>query len=214
MIKDIKIVSFDVEGTLVTTDFSAAIWFEGIPGDYAAKHGMTFEQAKQFVFDEYAKVGDQRAEWYDINHWMRHFDLGSSDKFLARYRDRVQLYPEVLDVLESLGKKYPLIVCSATPREFLAHLLDGLKPYFREIFSSISDFKSPKTREFYESVCGKMNAAPEQILHIGDNLQYDYQSAADAGLHAWYLDRKEEQKDHRKSMKTLAGLKDLLLNSN
>jgi HAD superfamily hydrolase (TIGR01549 family) len=209
--KDIKIVSFDVEGTLVTTDFSAAIWFEGIPGDYAARHSMPFEQAKQFVLDEYARVGDQRAEWYDINYWMKHFDLGSSDKFLARYRDRVQLYPETMEVLETLGMKFPLIVCSATPREFLAHLLEEIKPYFLEIFSSTSDFKSPKTQEFYGRVCGRMNATPPQILHVGDNLQYDYQSASDAGLHAYYLDRKDEQKDHQKSMKTLVGLKDLLL---
>jgi HAD superfamily hydrolase (TIGR01549 family) len=209
--KDIKIISFDVEGTLVTTDFSSAIWFEGIPGDYAAKHSLPFEEAKQFVFDEYARVGDQRAEWYDINYWMDHFGLGSSEKFLARYRDRVQVFPEVIDVLDSLGAKYKMIVCSATPREFLAHLLDDLKPYFIEIFSSTSDFKSPKTRDFYKNICQKMEATPKNILHIGDNLQFDYQSAADAGLHAYYLDRKDEQKDHQKSMKTLSGLKDLLL---
>jgi HAD superfamily hydrolase (TIGR01549 family) len=211
--KDIKIVSFDVEGTLVTTDFSAAIWFEGIPGDYAARHSIPFEQAKQFIFDEYAKVGDQKMEWYDINYWMNHFELGSSDKFLARYRDRVQIFPEVIDVLESLGKKYDLIVASATPREFLTHLLDGLKPYFSEVFSSTSDFKSPKNQDFYAGICRKMNATPHDILHVGDNLQFDYQSASDAGLHAYYLDRRDEQKDHKKSMKTLAGLKDLLLGS-
>jgi len=210
---NIKIVSFDVEGTLVTTDFSAAIWFEGIPGDYAAKHNIPFEEAKQFVFGEYAKVGDQRTEWYDINYWMKHFDLGSSDKFLAKYRDRVKLFPESMDVLESLGTKYDLIVASATPREFLTHLLDGIKPYFIEIFSSISDFKSPKTRDFYKNICRKMNTSPHHILHVGDNLQFDYQSASDAGLNAYYLDRKEEQKDHRMSMKTLTGLKDLLLRS-
>ena len=28
--KNIKVVSFDVEGTLTTTDFSYAIWFESI----------------------------------------------------------------------------------------------------------------------------------------------------------------------------------------
>jgi len=209
--KNIKIVSFDVEGTMVTTDFSAAIWFEGIPGDYAQKHSISFEKAQKFVFDEYSKVGDQRMEWYDINYWMKHFELGDSDKFLARYRDRIHLFPEVKDVLQSLNRKYILIVASGTPREFLAHLLKDISGYFTEIFSSTSDFRSTKNYDFYTGICRKMNASPEQIIHIGDNLQFDYETATEAGLNAYYLDRKEEQKDHRKSMKSLSGLKDLLL---
>ena len=136
----IEIVSFDVEGTLVTTDFSASIWFEGIPRDYACKHNLPFEESQRIVFDEYAKIGDQQMEWYDINYWMHKFDLGSSDKFLAKYKDRIQLFPDVKDVLSALSQKYKLIVASGTTREFLALLLEKIGPYFIEIFSSTSDF--------------------------------------------------------------------------
>ena len=41
----IKVVSFDVEGTMVTTDFSYAIWFEMIPQRYAERWGLSFAEA-------------------------------------------------------------------------------------------------------------------------------------------------------------------------
>jgi len=37
---EIKIVSLDVEGTLATTDFSSAVWFEAIPRQYAERYGV------------------------------------------------------------------------------------------------------------------------------------------------------------------------------
>ncbi|HJX03193.1 MAG TPA: HAD family hydrolase [Dehalococcoidia bacterium] len=209
----IEIVSFDVEGTLVTTDFSAAIWFEGIPGDYAARYGLTLAEAEKIVYDEYARIGDQNMEWYDINYWMKKFDLGSPDKFLARYRDRIHLYPEVVDVLQSLGEKFKLIVASGTPREFLAHLLKDIEHHFSMIFSSTSDFKSTKNPDFYFGICRQMNSSAPAIVHVGDNLQFDFHSAARAGLLAYYLDRKDEQKEGQCGMKSLTELKDLLLNN-
>lgn len=210
---NIQIVSFDVEGTLVTTDFSASIWFEGIPGDYAIKHRLSFKEAQRVVFNEYAMIGDQNMEWYDINFWMRKFDLGSSDKFLAKYSSRIQLFPEVIDVLDSLHQGFKLIVASGTPREFLRYLLGDIATYFAEIFSSTSDFKSIKNLTFYREVCQKMQTAPDNILHIGDNLQFDFQHASEAGLHAYYLDRKEEHQGHLKGLKSLAELKHILLDT-
>jgi len=34
---EIKIISFDVEGTLVSPDFSQAVWYEGIPALYSQR---------------------------------------------------------------------------------------------------------------------------------------------------------------------------------
>ncbi|TET40573.1 MAG: hypothetical protein E3J65_00725 [Dehalococcoidia bacterium] len=74
----IKVVSFDVEGTLVTPDFSRAVWYEGIPSLYAKRNGISFEEARSMVEDCYLKVGDQRREWYDIKYWFQRFQLGEA----------------------------------------------------------------------------------------------------------------------------------------
>jgi HAD superfamily hydrolase (TIGR01549 family) len=203
------IISFDVEGTLVTTDFSAAIWFEGIPESYAKKYGMSFEQGRKAVMQEYEKVGDQRIEWYDINYWVNKFGIGSSYELLKRYRNKIGIYPEVTEVLQELSQQYRLIICSGTPREFLVHLLQDIEGYFTDIFSSTSDFKSVKNRNFYDGICRKMESAPEQIVHVGDNYQFDFQEPMQIGLQAYYLNRGDSEKKDN-TIQSLLELKNLL----
>jgi len=136
----IKLVSFDLEGTLVTPDFSQAVWHEGIPALYAARNGISHEKAKAEVQKEYQKVGDQRLEWYDIKYWVRCFDLDGYQELLESCRSMVAYYPEVLPVLSSLGKTYPLIVTTGTAGEFLSYLLSKIKGCFVRVFSSVSEY--------------------------------------------------------------------------
>ena len=188
--KNIKVISFDVEGTLVTTDFSYAIWFDAIPRKYAIKHGISVEQAKQTVIEEYEKIGDQRLEWYDINYWFRKFELGSYRTAMQEYQNLVCYYPEVIQLLKSLNNHYQLIATSGSPHEFLQHLLQDIRHYFHRVFSSVSDYRQTKTEEFYRQLCQELNVMPEQIVHIGDNWQFDYINASTIGLKAFFIDRK------------------------
>lgn len=201
----VKIISFDVEGTLVTTDFSYAIWFEAIPQKYCQKHGMPFEQAKKAVMKEYEKVGDQRVEWYDIKYWFQKFDLGDYQPAMEQYQDRVQYFPEVRELLTSLNGKYKVIATSGSPKEFLQHLLRDIKPYFYRVFSSISDYKQVKTRDFYQKLCQELDVVPEQILHIGDNWQFDFNAPKDMGIQVLYLDRQGKD-NHPSSLTDLTQL--------
>ena len=206
----VEIVSFDVEGTLVTTDFSYAIWFEAIPECYAERYSVDFKQAKKLVEDEYQKVGDQRLEWYNINYWFDKLDLGNPEPVMKRCEDKVHYYPEVGNVLASLNGRYKLIVASGSPREFLLHLLRDIEPHFTKVFSSISDYEQLKTPEFYLEICHVMKIRPEQLVHIGDNRQFDFIAPSVIGINAFHLDRKG-QTDYQRSLTNLAQLKVLLL---
>jgi HAD superfamily hydrolase (TIGR01549 family) len=205
----IKIVSFDVEGTLVTTDFSYAIWFEGIPQRYAERHGLTIEQAKNIVRTEYEKIGDQRPEWYDIKYWFTKFDLGNHEPSMEQYHHKVGYYPEVMETLTSFSKNYKLIATSGSAREFLSHLLRDIEPHFYRVFSSTSDQKQPKTQAFYLKICQDLKVMPGQILHVGDNWQFDYVSARDIGINAVFLDRNGTG-NFQDSINNLKGLQDRL----
>ena len=205
-----KVVSFDVEGTLVTPDFSYAIWFEAIPRFYAQQNGVDFAQAKWIVEQEYQKAGALGLEWYDIRYFFRKLDLDVSDSMIERYQSKVCYYPEVKDVLASLHGKYKLVVASSSQREFLCHLLRDIEPCFAEIFSSVSDYEHLKTPEFYLNICRAMGTMPEQVIHIGDNWQSDFVSPTQAGIHAFYLDR-EGQADCQNSLLSLEQLKVHLL---
>ncbi len=185
----IKVVSFDAEGTLVTTDFSYSIWYEAIPQKYAERYGVDFATARGVIEAEYKKVGDQRLEWYDVRYWFKRFGLGSPEPVMADYRHRVAYYPEVKDVLTALSQQYTLIVASGSMREFLCHLLEDIEPYFGRVFSSLSDYRQLKTPEFYQEICKEMGVCPEQIVHVGDNREFDFVSPRKVGIHAFYLDR-------------------------
>jgi len=186
---NIRIISFDVEGTLATTEFSAAIWFEMIPQRYAARYGIDFNEALNQVRQAYDMVGENRLEWYDVQYWFDRFDLGRADIAMDKLQCRVRYYPETIEVLDKLAKHYKLCVASGSPRPFLKHLLYNVEHYFTAIFSSVSDFKQIKTADFYRIMCRKLGVDPKQIVHVGDNLQFDFNEPSSVGIKAFHLDR-------------------------
>lgn len=207
--KQIELISFDAEGTVVTPDFSQAIWHEAIPVLYAQKQGLNLAQAKRHVVEEYGKIGDQRLEWYDIEYWFSYLGLGSSESMIQGCLDKIGYYPEVIEVLSSLASEYKLIVASGTPLELLHCLLRDIKPYFVRIFSSISHYRQLKNPDFYIRICEEMGVKPSRVIHVGDNWQFDFLNARQAGINALYLDR--SGRNHQESLTDLSQLKQLLI---
>ena len=207
--RQLELISFDAEGTLVTPDFSETIWHEAIPALYAQKQGLDFAQAKRRIVEEYSRIGDQRLEWYDIEYWFDHLGLGSSEPVIQSCLNRIRYYPEAIDVISSLASEYKLIVASGTPLELLHLLLQDMKPYFVRVFSSVSHYKQLKSPDFYLRICAEMGVKPSQVIHVGDNWQFDFLNSRQAGINAFYIDR--SGKNHHESLSDLTQLKDLLV---
>jgi putative hydrolase of the HAD superfamily len=191
----IRVISLDMDGTLVKSRFVDKVWMEGIPSLYAEKAGLDYPAAKEYVIGEYTKIGSDHLEWYDLKYWIDKFGLAiSKGELLELYEDEIEIYPEVREALDSLLENYDLVVTSNAAREFIDIELDGLEDYFRETFSATSDFRDVKKSPLiYGAVCAHMKAKPIEVLHIGDHYSYDYESALDAGLEALFLDRKGER---------------------
>jgi len=207
--KQVELISFDAEGTLVTPDFSETIWHEAIPALYAQKQGLNFAQAKKCIVEEYGRVGDQRLEWYDIEYWFSYLGLGSSEPVIQSCLNKICYYPEITEVLSSLASEYRLIVASGTPLELLNLLLRDIKPYFARIFSSTSHYSQLKNPDFYLRICEEMGVKPSQVIHVGDNWQFDFLNARQAGINAFYIDR--SGRNHQESLSDLIQLKCLLI---
>ena len=47
-----RIISFDMDGTLIASEFTDWVWGHGIPTLYAEKTGLPFERAKEAVETE------------------------------------------------------------------------------------------------------------------------------------------------------------------
>jgi len=193
--KSLKIISFDVDGTLVDLEYNDLIWFKEIPELVAKKKKINFEKSLKYVYEEYNKLGEHNLNWYDINYWITYFRLKvSPKKILEKYESQVKIFPEVIPLLEELKKNFILIVITAMPREFLVPKMKKLKKYFKFSFSALSDFKELKNSEIYLKISKTLNVCPEQILHIGDHWEFDYLAAQKAGMNTIYLDRSNTKK--------------------
>jgi HAD superfamily hydrolase (TIGR01549 family) len=193
-----KIISFDMDGTLVDPEFTEWVWGHGIPTLYAEKMGIPFEEAKAFVVNEYLKVGEGAIEWYDIKYWFQFFQLEQSWKGLMKgYTDKINIYPDVNHILECLKDRFLLVLTSNAGREFIDVEMEatGLGRYFDRIFSATSDFNEvKKTKGFYQRICQILGVRPYEIVHVGDHYEFDYVVPRSLGIHTFYLNRSGEQK--------------------
>jgi len=190
--RGVKVVSFDVDGTLVDRRFCDLVWERGVPGLYARKEGLDLERAREYVLGEYRKVGERRLEWYDIRYWFRRLGLGEEWRELLRdYEREIVLYPEVPGVLENLSGEYPLVVTSNSAREFLDVELREIGRCFARVFSATSDFgRVKKTASVYRRVCEALNVEPREMAHVGDHRNFDSLVPRRLGVQAFYLDRR------------------------
>ncbi len=103
-----------------------------------------------------------------------------------------ELYPEVTDVLGALHGRFELSVVSnfdGRLRMILEHL--GVSKYFRHIFLS-SELGADKPDPLIFRLATKLSGfSPNNILHVGDDPERDWQAAAKAGLRVFELDRRK-----------------------
>lgn len=194
----IRIISFDMDGTLVDPEYTDWVWLHGIPVLYAEKTKTSFEESKHFVVEEYLKVGEGAIEWYDIKYWFRFFQLERSWKDLMhQYVDKIRIYPDVNDILDQLKGRFPIILTSNAGREFINVEMEatGLRRYFDRIFSATSDFgEVKKTMGFYQRICQLLGVHPREMIHVGDHYEFDYLVPRSLGIRSFYLDRSGERK--------------------
>ncbi|UCF49588.1 MAG: HAD family hydrolase [Thermoplasmatales archaeon] len=194
----IKVVSFDLDGTLVKSTFADKVWLEGLPKLYSKEKNISIKQAKQYIYKLYEKVGESRKEWYDIDWWFKRFDLKQSWKnLLDNYKHYIKLYNDTIETLDKLTKKFKLIIISNAKKEFIEIQLGetNIKPYFDHVFSSLSDFNLvKKTPEVYIKVLNFLKLKSNEIIHIGDNLEFDYKCPQRIGIKSIYLDRNKTKK--------------------
>lgn len=191
----IKVLSFDVDGTLVDGKFADQFWNEGVPQLYAEKEGMTFEEARGYLQGRYDEIGDCDLRWYLPEYWYNELGIdGNPRDLIKEYTCEIHVFPEVPDVLERLSEKYLLIASSNAPRMFLEESIKRLCKYFNHTFSSTTDFGMvKKLPDFYYNLFEVLKIGPEEMAHVGDHFEFDYEVPTKAGVKSFFLDRKNKR---------------------
>jgi len=209
----IKIISFDLDGTLVKSDYADKVWLEGLPKLYSEEKNVPLKKAKSYIFDFYKKVGESRKEWYDIAWWFQKFKMNSSWRnLLYKYKDDIKLFPETIETLELLKEKFKLIIISNAKSEFIDIQIKhtNIKPYFKCVFSSLSDFDLvKKTPDVYKQILEILKVQSDEIIHLGDNFEFDYISPKKIGIASIYLDRNKKENGEN-TIYSLSELKNIL----
>src|SRR2546430_8456184 len=101
-----------------------------------------------------------------------------------------ELYPEVPSVLEQLRPHFQLAVISnfdGRLRFILEHL--GISKFFAHIFISSEIGADKPDPEIYRSALKLIELKPNEVLHVGDDPERDWEAASAAGLSIFRLDR-------------------------
>lgn len=197
----IPIISFDLDGTLMKPGFGDKVWLEGLPRIYAMTHNLSFETAQDQLISAYDRIGNKRREWYDLTYWIRSLNLNIRPReLLKNFSSYIQPYPEVPEIIKRLSKKYTLIISSAAMEPFIKIELQSshLYEYFSYFFSATTDTNTVKKDPlFYKMIINQLHCQPHEIIHVGDNKEFDFLSPKDAGMHAFYLDRTKNEHGSR-----------------
>ncbi len=99
-------------------------------------------------------------------------------------------YPGVTQALRRLAEAYPLVIVTNSDDVHAARLVENLDAPFDVVITAeqMGCYK-PRLRAF-EYLLDKLDAAPEEIVHVSASPNYDLRSAATMGIvHKVYMDR-------------------------
>jgi len=103
-----------------------------------------------------------------------------------------KLYPEVLDVLKQLRERFQIAVISnfdGRLRFILQNL--GISKYFADVFISSELGADKPDPEIFRRALKLMHLNADEVLHVGDDPERDWEAAKEAGLLVFQLDRQK-----------------------
>jgi 2-haloalkanoic acid dehalogenase type II len=104
-------------------------------------------------------------------------------------------FPETIEVLTALKKKYKLILVSNTDNISVDSVLDkyGLKKYFDSIYLSCDMGMLKSNPKMFEAILKKEDLMNEEVIMVGDSIESDLIAAEKAGIKGFLLDRNNKR---------------------
>jgi putative hydrolase of the HAD superfamily len=172
----------DMDGTLLDLAFDNYVWRQLVPERYAEKNGMSFDAARDHLFDQYRAVqGD--LEWYCLDHWCERLDID----VVQLHHDvdhRIGYLPGATDFLRALWRQdcRVLLVTNSHPDTLaLKDQATGLGKYFDGMFSSHHYGHAKESQSFWHALQEDVEFDVETTLFVDDS-QAVLRSASDYGV--------------------------------
>ena len=168
----IKAIIFDLNKVLVTFDKT-----DKSDNEYKNKLGISrseFWKDRDKILDDYT-LGKITLDEF-LLHQLKKSNLPESQLPIAHelHEKNIELVEGIIPFLETLKKKYKLILMAGEGKESLALKLDNLdiSKYFLKIYSThISKMRKTET-DFYSFILKDLNLKQYEVLFIDDQLRY------------------------------------------
>ncbi|MBF0549036.1 MAG: HAD-IA family hydrolase [Deltaproteobacteria bacterium] len=169
---DLECVLLDLDGTLLDKNFDNYFWMKAVPREYAAKNGLSSDEAQDQLFSLY-KSQEKTLNWTDIDFWSRTLGLDIVE-LKNRFSHRVAVLPgvtEFLDYVLSLNKSLHLAT-NAHPKTIAIKMArTGLDRYFHSMISS-SDIGYPKEDpRFWDGIKKQVGFSTSRTMFVDDDLE-------------------------------------------
>lgn len=111
---------------------------------------------------------------------------------LMYQHSKAPFYHEVLDCIERLRKKYKIILSSDSNHLMVDDLINQFAYDKAFISDDLKSYKGDKNGRFFRSVLSRLDAAPNEIIHIGDS-SADILGAHKAGITSCWINRNDRK---------------------
>jgi 2-haloalkanoic acid dehalogenase type II len=101
-------------------------------------------------------------------------------------RNQVDLYPEVRDCLARLARRYALASLTNGNADVVRI---GIGHYFNAAISAHAHGTSKPDPALFHIACRELACDPDEVVHVGDDIELDVRGARAAGLHVIWMNR-------------------------
>jgi putative hydrolase of the HAD superfamily len=101
-------------------------------------------------------------------------------------RNEVDLYPEVRDCLARLSQRFALASLTNGNAD-VARI--GLAHYFKATISAHAHGASKPDPALFHIACRELACAPDEVVHVGDDVELDIRGARAAGMQVIWINR-------------------------
>lgn len=176
----IKYLSLDLQGTLSDSKFSDNFWMELLPLEYAKKNNVDINNAKTILKNKFKELDKYNILYYDDSYWAKELNFDTVN-ILNSCEIKPSLNKDFITYIKSIN--IPKIINSTTTDLFISYELGNEKELFEKIYSCVDYYKTGgKNSDIFKKIAEDLGVNPNEILHIGDNLEMDVENAKKAGV--------------------------------
>ena len=169
--KQINTVLLDMDGTLLDLHFDNHFWLHLIPSKLADRHGLSFEQAKQNMMEEYEKVMGT-LNWYCLDYWAEKLEMDIVEA-KREIEHLITMRPDsipFLDALHESGREVVLVTNAHPDSLSLKVEHTQLDSHIDTLISTHEFGVTKESQELWQKLQGRLGFNPQNTLFVDDSL--------------------------------------------